>query len=242
MYYSVGYKSKKPFISQKLQMRKHSILTLLIITLLLASCKKDKISELVIIKGKVWDDNMQRPIQNLLVYIYDVKCENFACHSNEIVDSIRSDNNGNYEMNYIRKSSNSLYVACSYPNRSYTHPTNQGNEHQILRPGIYTDMDFILRKTSVLKARVIVRNNPYPPLKIIEDIEANLVEIYGTNKDTIVYLRGVANHVNQIGLVASSPDMLYYRGKNEIINLGTYADTINISILADPNTFPITKY
>jgi hypothetical protein len=223
-------------------MEKSSILTLLCTILLLTNCKKDEANELVIIKGKVWDDNMQMPIKNLLVCIYDVKCENFACHSNEIVDSTRTDNNGNYEMNYKRKNSNSLYVRCSYPNRSYTHPTNQGNNHQILSPGIYTDKNFILRKTSVLKTRVLVTNNPFPPLKIFDNINAYMVEIKGANKDTIVYLRGVANRVNLIDLVAFSPNILYYRRKTESINLGTYADTINITILADPNTFPITKY
>ena len=221
---------------------KKSFLTLLSTILLLTNCKKDETNELVIIKGRVWDDNMQIPVKNLLVYIYDVKCENFACHSNEIVDSTRTDNNGNYEMNYKRKNSNSLYVRCTFPNRSYTPPTNQGNEHQILRPGTYTEKNFILRKTSVLKTRVLVSNNPYPPLKIFDNIEAHMEEIKGANKDTVVYLRGVANRLNQIDLVASSPDLLYYRRKTESINLGTYADTINITILANPNTFPITKY
>lgn len=223
-------------------MKKYFILTLLSSVIFFTSCKKDKENELVIIKGRVWDDNREEPVKNLLVYMYDVKCENFACHSNEIVDSTRTDNNGMYEMNHIRKSSNSLYVRCNYADRTYTPPTNQGNEHQILKPGIYTDKNFILRKTSVLKTRVVVRNNPHPPLKIFDNIEAHMVEIKGASKDTIVYLRGVANRANAIDLVAFSPDMLYYRRKTESINLGTHADTINVTILADPNTFPITKY
>ena len=120
---------------EKLDM-KRSIIALLSSILLLVNCKKDKNYELVSIKGRVWDDNMHQPVKNLLVYMYDVECENFACHGNDIVDSTRTDINGKYEMNYYRRNYNSLYVRCDYPDRSYTHPTNQGNEHQILSPGV----------------------------------------------------------------------------------------------------------
>lgn len=208
---------------------------------MIASCKKDDSAELVVVKGKVWDDKLLQPVKNMSVIIYDVECENFMCHANDVVDSTKTDDNGNYEINYKRKNSNSLYVVCNYPRRLYVHPTDQGNEHQILNPGTYTGKDFILRKTSVLKARVVIRNNPFPPLKI-SDNKGSYIQINGASKDTIIQLRAVANSTNQLSLVANSPDMSYYRLRWDDVVLGAYADTFNITIEADPNTFPITKY
>lgn len=208
---------------------------------LIAGCKKDDSAELVVVKGRVWDDKLQQPVKNVSVIIYDVKCENFICHTNEIVDSTRTDDSGNYEMIYKRKNSNTLYVVCKYPKRLYVHSSDQGNDHQIRNPGTYLDKNFILRKTSVLQTRLIIKNNPYPPLKI-SDYKGSYIQIYGASKDTVIHLRGVANNTNQLSLVVNSPDMSYYKLRLDDVILGAYADTFNITIEADPNTFPITKY
>lgn len=221
-----------------------TICTYLILALLFgfASCEdKDDILERVIVKGRVYDDINQQPVKNLLVFIYDVECKNFACHSNKVLDSTRTNFNGYYEINYKPKNGNSLYVMCGYPSRTYAHPENQDWQKQIGRGNNYAN--FTLRKTSVLRTRVIVTNNPFPPLKVADNIESHWVEIYGANKDTVIYLRGVANHSNPISLFVTTPDFTtYYRQRVDYIQLGAYADTLDLLIRADPNTFPITKY
>jgi hypothetical protein len=216
-------------------------ITLLCLFSLLTSCtEEDESFEPVVVQGRVWDDKLQQPVKNLLIYIQDVACKNFMCHFNEIVDSTRTDSDGYYQINYKPKRLNILYVGCAYQDRSYAHAENQSQQYQ-LKKG-YNTVNFTLRKTSVLRARVIVTKNPFPPLKVFDHIGFHMVEINGTDNDTVIYLRGVANHSNWIDLIAASPDFSYYRRRTDYIFPGTFADTIDIAIAADPNTFPITEY
>ncbi|MET4084173.1 hypothetical protein ABIB40_004147 [Pedobacter sp. UYP30] len=201
------------------------------------SCKKESdIIDIVSVSGKVWDSTLQKPVSNFLVYIYDVKCENFHCGYNKIVDSTRTDVNGFYKIDYPRKNYNDLYLTCGDKNKSYTY----GGQFQISKGGTYSDKNFLLKKTSVVRARVIVKNNKYPPLYLIDDSDVNSIQIYGLNKDTVVYFRGVANSINGIMLYVNSDYYSYYRRRIDEITLGPYADTLNVTINADdPDNFPV---
>lgn len=211
------------------------------IVLFITGCrKKDDSIELVTVKGRVWDDNRQQPVKNLVVYIYDVKCENWACHFNQVVDSTRTDNNGYYEMVYKPQNNNSLNVSCSYASRSYVHAEPQ-NQQQRISKGNNT-ANFTLRKTSVLKARLMVSNNPFPPLKVFDNIETFMVEINGTNNDTLVYLRCVPNQNNLIDLLIIEPGYQYGRRKTENISINSFPDTFNVTIVSDPSTYTRFKY
>jgi hypothetical protein len=85
------------------------------------SCKKESdIIDIVSVSGKVWDNTLQKSVSNLLVYIYDVKCENFHCGYNKVVDSTRTDSNGFYKIEYPRRNYNTLYLKCSNQDYSYT--------------------------------------------------------------------------------------------------------------------------
>lgn len=223
-------------------MKSIGIVTLFIplIVILLTNCKEeDESLKLVVVKGRVYDDNRQQPVKNLLVKVFDVECKNFMCHFNEILDSTRTDNQGYYEIKYKPKNGNSIHVACGYKNHKYAHPTSQVRE-QLIGRGNNT-VNFILRETSVLKTRVIVTNNPYPPLRITELMNYYTIKVYGANKDTVVYLHGVPNQNNEIDLSIISPDLSYFKRRIDNIQLGAFADTVDITITADPNTFPLTK-
>jgi hypothetical protein len=206
----------------------------------LASCEKEDDGEHVVVQGSVYDDVLQEPVENMLVYVYDVACKNFMCARNQIVDSTRTDSNGMFKMNYKTNNLNSLYVELGYPSRSYVPAGNQQSSYQLVRGN--NAAHFTVRKTSVLKARVLVANNPQPTLKVFDGIEAHMVEIPGMNKDTVIYLRAVANQTNTIDLLAHSPDMQYYRRRTDYFHPLGYADTLNITIEAEPNSFPITSY
>jgi hypothetical protein len=215
-----------------------NVFVLLFIILLLISCKKKEYP--VIVKGQAWDDSRQKPVKNLLIYIYDVKCENFGCHFNQILDSTRTDESGHYEMIYQPQNGNSLHIDCSYQPRTYVYADPEQRQRR-LSIGNNTG-DFILRKTTVLKARIIMSNNPFPPLKIIDNIEAFMVEVNGINKDTVVYLRGVANKNNFIDFLIIEPGYIYYKRKTENIVVNSLVDTFAVTILTDPSTYPQFKY
>ena len=223
-------------------MIKTKYLIILLVLIAQSGCEKSESFGEVIVTGKVWDDIRQKPVANLLVYMYDVECKNFSCHQNMIVDSVRTDNNGLYEIKYVRKNQNNLYVRCGYKKDSYAYLSKNENEYQFLKDGTYSGKNFILRKTSVLRIRAIVKNNLYPPLRLHDNISSNFVKIYGTNADTLVYLHGVPNTINQLDLIVSSPDYTYYRRRTDYINLGNFADTLDITVSAVPDTFPIKKY
>lgn len=223
-------------------MKKFRYLIVLIILIAQLSCEKTESFGEFEVSGKVWDDILQKPVSNLLVYMYDLECKDFACHRNKIVDSVRTDNYGSYKLKYNRKNKNVLYVTCGYENDMYASPSKHDVEFQFINEGIYPDKNFILRKTSVLRLKVLVKDNLYPPLRIHDNVNSHEVKVYGTTADTIVYLRGVANTINQIDLVVSSPDSKYFRSRTDYINLIGSTDTLNITINAEPDTFPIKKY
>lgn len=223
-------------------MKVKKILILFFATFFFINCKKEDNSKTVFVQGKAWDQILNQPVQNLLIYVYDTKCENFACHDNKTIDSTRTDANGNYKLKFKHENLNSLHLICSFPKYKYIYDISQNSssEYQI-SDGDNIGKDFILLKTSVLKTKVSVVNNLFPPLKI-SDYVGSRVNIYGTKKDTTVYLYGVSNSGNTIDLIVSTPDLSYYRRRIDIVYPGSYADTINISIQADPDTFPIKKY
>jgi hypothetical protein len=201
------------------------------------SCKKESdIIDIVSVSGKVWDNTLQKSVSNLLVYIYDVKCENFHCGYNKVVDSTRTDSNGFYKIEYPRRNYNTLYLKCSNQDYSYT---NSG-EFQIEKGGKPIIKNFSVNKTSVLKTRLIFKNNIYPPFRLSNYTDGKFIQIYGLNKDTIIYLKGIANSANFIVLSSISDFYSYYRRRDEIITLGTFADTLNVTIDADDvDKFPI---
>ena len=201
------------------------------------SCKKERSSgeeDLVIVSGKVWDNTLNEPVSNLLVFISKNSCVNFSCNNSKRVDSTRTDKNGFYKITH--EYDPFLSISCDY-GKTYA---NAGS-FQLSKSGTYLDKNFTLRKTSILRARVIVKNNLYPPLIINNNIDIIPSQIYGSDKDTVVYFRGFANFVNVIDLLVRSPNLSYYRRKIDYINLGNYADTLDITINADPDNFPIKK-
>ncbi|TXK37028.1 hypothetical protein FVR03_16250 [Pontibacter qinzhouensis] len=218
------------------------LLTMLFFTLLLPGCKdKDDAAEMVVVKGRVYDDLLQQPVQNMLVYIYDVACKNFACSYNQLLDSTRTDAHGYYQLAHKPKNSNGLNVGCSIPDRMYALPNGQTSQRPISKGS--NNVNFIIRKTSVIRARVLVTNNLYPPLSIGDYIGFHLVRVYGANNDTTVYLRGVANQENIISLLSAAPNFsTYYRRRLDYLTYGAYADTFDITIIAEPDKFPITSY
>jgi hypothetical protein len=210
----------------------------LLLLIFFIGCKKDE--HPVIVKGQAFDDIRKQPVKNLLVYIYDVQCENFGCHFNKVLDSTRTDANGRYEMMYYPKNSNTLHVACSFSPDTFVFADIQNAQPRI-SIGDNT-VDFIIRKTTVLKARIVVTNNTFLPLRIFDNISKIPIEINGVNKDTVVYLRAVANKANLINLIAFEPGQIYYRKKTESIVFNSLADTFTVTIPADLSNYPQFKY
>lgn len=206
------------------------------------SCnKKDASLKYVLIQGRAWDDNKQVPIADLLVYLFNVKCENWACHFDKILDSTRTDNNGYYQIRYKPKESYEFHVSCGFAKNEYI-VAPPAEQERIVDLGNNV-VNFILRKTSVLKARVLVKDNAFLPLTVADHIQWFPPEIGGANNDTTVYLYGIPNQSNMIDLITfEPPTQEYFRKRSDTITLNGFADTFNITIVAEPKTFPRFKY
>ena len=210
------------------------------VLILLACNKKDDTLKFVSVSGRVWDDNKQAPVPDFWVYLYDIKCENWACHYNKVLDSAQTDADGYYAIRYKPQNSNSLRLSREWFDNRYV-VIQPHDEIYIVEKGENT-ADFTVRRTSVMRTRVLIKNNPFLPLKTHDNIQLFPPEIPGTDNDTIVYLYGLPNRTNLIDLSVFEPGGAFYRKRTDSIALNGFADTFNITITAEPITFPRFKY
>ncbi|KAA3438765.1 hypothetical protein [Rufibacter hautae] len=199
----------------------------------------------VTVKGRVYDSNRQQPVANQLVYVFDHGGVSMPWMYQNILDSTRTDASGHYELGFERKNLNQTYVTCGWLSFSdkptYAYAKDHPGETEV--KGSNGTYDFDLHKISVLRVRLKVINNPYPPLKVWATANVGfspspVVWVHGNHNDTVFYLRGVANEMNAFGLEAKSPDGSYNRSKWDYHQLGAYADTLEVTMVADPSTFP----
>jgi len=181
---------------------KKCILVTLCLGLLFTACKKDYPSNISsVVKGRFYDSTNKVPIPNVTVQVgeYQSKTNNFERDYlfNSFVGSATTDVNGNYTINF-KTSGDGNYYFLTYTNvpKGVTMAPNPGsnnyfNQHSfpIGNIGGSSTCNVYGFKQYYLQVRMIVSNNPLPPLNVsVRDAleEAGGGEIYAKNTDTVL--------------------------------------------------------
>jgi len=157
-----------------------------------------------VVRGKVYDTNKQQPLANTTVYIqaYETVDNSVTTHPDfliykNILDSVKTDAAGNYAITLKGEKYNlprKWLVRLDNSKFKYAF----GQRMQILK-GQENIIDFETIELHPLRLRIIVKDNPRPPL-IVQLPEAHKKEviIYGENADSTVSLAVIPNQVNEI--------------------------------------------
>ena len=219
-------------------MKKYILITLCF-SLLFSSCKKKDYQPNIntVVTGRFYDSTNKVQIPNITVQVgeYQSKDNNFERDYtlNSYVGSATTDANGNYLINF-KTSGHGNYYFLRYSNvpAGVTIAPNPGsnnyfNQHSfpIGNIGGSSTCNVYGFKQYYLQVRMIVSNNPLPPLNVsVRDAleEAGGGEIYAKNTDTVL-------------------NIPIKKNENFSLILNTYDPTINKGYFGTPIPFsPIT--
>jgi hypothetical protein len=197
-----------------------------------------------IIRGNVSDIERKIPIDNFKIvfkrYWDGWSVVQYALKS-ELIDSVRTDSKGNYEIifDYIQ---NEEY---GFEKQYYGSPyyTDFIESSKII-PGEKNIQNIDAWYPTILKLDVKVRNNNHPHLRISNSIAGNkyssigpTADFYKKDVDSIVYLKTKPNTLINLKFYYSTGNSNQdFHFKDTLINT-SLMDTINLSLKIDCNTF-----
>lgn len=190
----------------------------------LISCTPDKEqTQATVVEGSVYDTNKQQPVVNATVYLQAYTIQATPTNSNHtvyenIIDSVKTDVAGNYAISLpgtaLKQTPNLL---ARLNNARFKMPDTQ---RQMVNKGQKNTLNFATIELHPVKLRVIVKDNPRPPLTVqIPLAHEKQAIIYGLNADTTITLAVIPNKVNSIDFSIVHPI------RNN--NVKSHFDTIN---------------
>jgi hypothetical protein len=214
------------------------VLIYLLIVCLFSSCRKDIPAGIkTTITGLVFDDNKNQPVTNMSINIVEYKNGIYGPEPYRIIDSTISGFDGKYAITFTTTGKGIQYSISMSPGLNYL----SYQSPNILPIGKDTTINFFAVKLSVLKADIQIQNNLNPPLRMYDASYSSWVnEIYGTNIDTVVFLKVIPNRINNIAFNVTNTDSpLIYNVRIDTLNFSGFSDTFNLSFNLDPSTFPL---
>ncbi|KAA5549604.1 hypothetical protein [Adhaeribacter rhizoryzae] len=151
-----------------------------------------------VVRGNVYDTNKQQAAANATVFIQLYEIGNSGWIYKNILDSVKTDANGNYAITLKgEKYKRPLKLLARLNNAKFKNDA-LGQRVQIYN-GEENKIDFKAIELHPLRLRVIVEDNPRPPLMIyLPQAHEKKATIYGVNADTSVSLSIIPNGVNEI--------------------------------------------
>ena len=202
---------------------------------LLYSCKKNLDAGInTNVSGIVFDYNSQQPIANVPIYIYEYGTGFYGPQYKATIDSTKSGSYGKYSIKFSTTGQGIEYRIGFRPNDNFY--TRQ--DAVILNVGKDTAVNFYAAKLHVLKARLQMTENPTPPMRVstIAGLQAN---VWGTNTDTVIFMKIIPNQINEIQFTITNVDTpSIYNYQIDTINFSGFQDTFNMTIPVVPKIFP----
>lgn len=213
------------------------LLSFLLLTLV-ASCRKN-IPEGIetTITGKVYDPKTNKPIVGATVGVQEYKRGTilYGPTFNGIIDSTRTDNDGNYKITFTTTGTGVEYHLSFGPGKNYDPVTVPIK----LNVGKDTVINFLAFEIHTLKARVIVVNNYNPPLRVytrLSTLETN--QVLSTSADTTFFIKVLPDQFNEIYFNirnVDTPSLVNVR--IDTILLQGFTDTFQRTFQVDPKLF-----
>lgn len=184
--------------------------------------------------GVVFDYNKQQPISNIPIYIYEYERDFLRLRYNGTIDSTKSDLDGKYSIKfYTTGKGNEYRIGFRLSDNFYTI-----QNASVLNVGMENTIDFWAVQLNILKARIQMIDNPNPPMRV-STIAGLQARVWGTNNDTVVFMKIVPNNINQIQFTITNVDTpSIYNYQIDTINFSGFQDTFNITIPVVPKIFP----
>lgn len=108
---------------------------------------------------------------------------------------------------------------------------------QEIHAGQNATIDFSATQLFILKAHIIVKNNPYPPMYVL-GANTSSAWIHGTNNDTVVNLQVVPNRPGALTFGDWFPGEVNPRYHYENFILSGFNKPYSETFTVDPSTFP----
>ncbi|WP_025609558.1 hypothetical protein [Pontibacter actiniarum] len=197
---------------------------------LLTGCKLEPVEPNIetTVSGKVYDSWNKLPITDFKLRVAEymkVRAgEGFTYNFIQFLDSTYTDADGNYAMAFRTSGKGNHYRVEYDRQRNFAYPYEGYTE---IKAGEDNQLDYDFQRAVTLRARVIVHDNPAPPLAVGTARQKWYNEkIYGVNNDTVTYMQVIRNSTNEI--VFSIHEQPSYRFHSEYIEVGDVAlsDTV----------------
>ncbi|GEO05267.1 hypothetical protein AAE02nite_29310 [Adhaeribacter aerolatus] len=200
---------------------RYFIWTLVIGLILNLSACEDYLQETqeTVVRGNVYDTNKQQAAANATVYIQRYEIGNSGWIYKNILDSVKTDANGNYAITLKgEKYKRPLKLLARLNNAKFKNDA-LGQRVQIYN-GEENKIDFKVIELHPLRLRAIVKDNPRPPLTVqLPQAHEKKAIIYGVNADSTILLMVIPNQVNEVAFHVVHP----IRNNNVM----SHFDTIN---------------
>jgi hypothetical protein len=200
-----------------------------------SSCKKSiPAGKPTRVRGIVYDNIRQQPIPNVRIEIVEYERGFARPLPVGVIDSARTGNDGKYDLTFTTTGNGIAYKAGFTAPADYY--TIDGQKELLI--GGNNVANFWAIKLHTLKAEIRMANNPNPPMQVATAYGFG-GRIYGTNNDTVVYLKVIPNGLFSIVQFSirnrDTPTIYNYR--QDTITLPGFSDTFTRSFLVDPRFF-----
>jgi hypothetical protein len=213
------------------------ILVIPFMLLMLYGCRKNIPAGIeTTITGKVYDPKTNKPITQAGIYIQEYEPGGmYPPQFMGIIDSARTDNDGNYQINFTTTGRGTEYRITFSPGNSYDPITVPKK----IQPGRDTVINFVAFKIHTLKARVIVTNNYNPPLKVYTRLHTlNAGSIHSLSADTTIYLSILPDQYNEVFFNIKNVDTpSLYNMRIDTLLFQGFTDTFQLTFQVDPRLF-----
>jgi len=203
------------------------------------SCRKNiKAGIKTNLTGLVNDPITNLPISNSTIYVQEYKTGLYGglygTVPNRVIDSTKSGSDGRYALAFVTTGKGVEYrLACSV---GFNYYTQQGA--QDINIGTDNSINFWAYKLHVLKARILVSNNPNPPLRVYGTISLAVGNISSTSNDTTIFLPVIPNFENYIYFTIANIDTpAIYNARIDTLRLQGLTDTFTHTFQVDPTLF-----
>jgi hypothetical protein len=189
------------------------------------------------VSGTVMDDNRSLPIANATINVVEYK-QSFLGGNPSYGQSwtTYTGSDGKYSIKFTTTGHGSGYQIFLTLDTNYINLSRQAD----LAVGKDNTVNFSATQLFTLKAHIIVKNNPYPPMYVL-GANASSAWIHGTNNDTVVNLLVVPNQPNGLTFGDWFPGEVNPRYHYENFILIGFNNPYSETFTVDPSTFPKTQ-
>lgn len=182
----------------------------------------------------VLDYKTRQPIADIPIYIYEYETGFYGPRYKATIDSTKSGIDGNYDIHFATTGKGIQYEIVFRPSDAFFALQNS----VVLNVGKDTMINFYATRFHVLKARIQMTENPNPPMRVsnVAGLQAN---VWGTNNDTIIFMKIIPNQINKIQFTITNVDTpSIYNYRIDTINFSGFHDTFSMTIPVVPKNFP----